>query len=164
MLFSGVDGEWRNSFSERAASTVKKKKTGYSQSPSFGPHKTMSSSLLSILSFSSELTLFLFTSFYVLVSQTDCSTATEIEFSEERSIAIQPKSQTLKNIGTSKNQYTNHLITFSCPDLIMIGHSSSLVSRIFVATWNVGGKCPPSHLSLDDWLQASPPADIYVLG
>ncbi|CAM8888524.1 hypothetical protein QQ045_028144 [Rhodiola kirilowii] len=36
--------------------------------------------------------------------------------------------------------------------------------RIFVATWNVAGKPPPSHLSLEDWLHTSPPADIYVLG
>ncbi|OVA05419.1 Inositol polyphosphate-related phosphatase [Macleaya cordata] len=35
---------------------------------------------------------------------------------------------------------------------------------IFVATWNVGGKSPPSYLNLEDWLHASPPADIYVLG
>ncbi|XP_061366991.1 type I inositol polyphosphate 5-phosphatase 4-like [Gastrolobium bilobum] len=36
--------------------------------------------------------------------------------------------------------------------------------RIFVATWNVAGKSPPSYLSLEDWLHTSPPADIYVLG
>lgn len=36
--------------------------------------------------------------------------------------------------------------------------------RIFAATWNVGGKSPPSHLNLEDWLHTSPPADIYVLG
>ncbi|GAB2294785.1 Type IV inositol polyphosphate 5-phosphatase 7 [Dionaea muscipula] len=35
---------------------------------------------------------------------------------------------------------------------------------IFVATWNVAGKSPPSNLNLDDWLHSSPPADIYVLG
>ncbi|CAK9160676.1 unnamed protein product [Ilex paraguariensis] len=35
---------------------------------------------------------------------------------------------------------------------------------IFVATWNVGGKSPPSNLNLDDWLHASHPSDIYVLG
>ncbi|KAI0498509.1 hypothetical protein KFK09_019397 [Dendrobium nobile] len=35
--------------------------------------------------------------------------------------------------------------------------------RMFVATWNVGGKSPPSCLNLD-WLHSSPPADIYVLG
>ncbi|KAM7496001.1 hypothetical protein LguiA_020415 [Lonicera macranthoides] len=36
--------------------------------------------------------------------------------------------------------------------------------RIFVATWNVAGKSPPSSLNLEDWLHTSPPADIYVLG
>ncbi|KAE8703715.1 Type I inositol 1,4,5-trisphosphate 5-phosphatase CVP2 [Hibiscus syriacus] len=36
--------------------------------------------------------------------------------------------------------------------------------RIFVATWNVAGKSPPSYLNLEDWLTTSPPADIYVLG
>ncbi|XP_039063512.1 type I inositol polyphosphate 5-phosphatase 4-like [Hibiscus syriacus] len=36
--------------------------------------------------------------------------------------------------------------------------------RIFVATWNVAGKSPPSYLNLEDWLHASPPADIYVIG
>ncbi|KAF9686938.1 hypothetical protein SADUNF_Sadunf02G0042200 [Salix dunnii] len=36
--------------------------------------------------------------------------------------------------------------------------------RIFVATWNVAGKSPPSHLNLQEWLHTSPPADIYVLG
>ncbi|KAG0473767.1 hypothetical protein HPP92_015624 [Vanilla planifolia] len=36
--------------------------------------------------------------------------------------------------------------------------------RIFVATWNVGGKSPPSYLNLEEWLHASPPADVYVLG
>ncbi|GAB4851053.1 Type IV inositol polyphosphate 5-phosphatase 7 [Ancistrocladus abbreviatus] len=35
---------------------------------------------------------------------------------------------------------------------------------VFVATWNVGGNSPPSNLNLDDWLHASPPADMYVLG
>ncbi|RRT59859.1 hypothetical protein B296_00025894 [Ensete ventricosum] len=37
-------------------------------------------------------------------------------------------------------------------------------ARIFAATWNVGGKSPPSNLNLDDWLHTSPAADIYVLG
>ncbi|XP_042482154.1 type IV inositol polyphosphate 5-phosphatase 7-like isoform X1 [Macadamia integrifolia] len=36
--------------------------------------------------------------------------------------------------------------------------------RIFVATWNVGGKSPPSYLNLEDWLHTSLPADIYVIG
>jgi hypothetical protein len=38
------------------------------------------------------------------------------------------------------------------------------MSSIFVATWNVAGRSPPTNLSIDDWLHASPPADIYVLG
>lgn len=33
-----------------------------------------------------------------------------------------------------------------------------------MATWNVGGKSPPSYLNLNDWLHTSPPADVYVLG
>ncbi|XP_042019300.1 type IV inositol polyphosphate 5-phosphatase 7-like isoform X3 [Salvia splendens] len=36
--------------------------------------------------------------------------------------------------------------------------------RIFVATWNVAGKSPPSCLNLEEWLHTSPPADVYVLG
>ncbi|KAL9227527.1 hypothetical protein vseg_003207 [Gypsophila vaccaria] len=36
--------------------------------------------------------------------------------------------------------------------------------RIFVATWNVAGKSPPTNLNIEDWLHASPPADIYVIG
>ncbi|GJX43886.1 type I inositol polyphosphate 5-phosphatase 4-like protein [Tanacetum coccineum] len=36
--------------------------------------------------------------------------------------------------------------------------------RIFVATWNVGGKSPTNSLNLEDWLHTSPPADVYVLG
>ncbi|KAJ7982452.1 putative Type I inositol polyphosphate 5-phosphatase [Quillaja saponaria] len=36
--------------------------------------------------------------------------------------------------------------------------------RVFVATWNVGGKCPHSSLNLDDFLQINNQSDIYVLG
>ncbi|XP_027070103.1 type I inositol polyphosphate 5-phosphatase 8 [Coffea arabica] len=36
--------------------------------------------------------------------------------------------------------------------------------RMFVATWNVGGKSPHEGLTLGDWLRTSTPADIYVLG
>ncbi|KAL3644889.1 Type I inositol polyphosphate 5-phosphatase 4 [Castilleja foliolosa] len=36
--------------------------------------------------------------------------------------------------------------------------------KVFVATWNVAGKSPPSYLNLDEWLHTSPPADMYVLG
>ncbi|KAK9265805.1 hypothetical protein L1049_003411 [Liquidambar formosana] len=36
--------------------------------------------------------------------------------------------------------------------------------RVFVATWNVGGKPPHSGLDLDDFLQLHTQSDIYVLG
>jgi hypothetical protein len=38
------------------------------------------------------------------------------------------------------------------------------ICRVFVSTWNVGGKSPNRNLNIDDWLHSSPPADIYVLG
>ncbi|XP_078442444.1 type I inositol polyphosphate 5-phosphatase 4-like [Wolffia australiana] len=45
------------------------------------------------------------------------------------------------------------------------GHATDLHQyRIFVGTWNVGGKSPPPYLNLDDWLHTSLPADLYVLG
>ncbi|KAI3431944.1 IPPc domain-containing protein, partial [Psidium guajava] len=36
--------------------------------------------------------------------------------------------------------------------------------KICVGTWNVGGKLPPDDLDIDEWLNISEPADIYVLG
>ncbi|KAM3688949.1 hypothetical protein ACJW31_09G009500 [Castanea mollissima] len=36
--------------------------------------------------------------------------------------------------------------------------------RMFVGTWNVGGKSPHEGLNLKDWLRSPAPADIYVLG
>ncbi|XP_042458666.1 type IV inositol polyphosphate 5-phosphatase 7-like [Zingiber officinale] len=36
--------------------------------------------------------------------------------------------------------------------------------KVFVSTWNVGGKSPSKSLNLEGWLLATPPADIYVLG
>ncbi|THU68244.1 hypothetical protein C4D60_Mb08t01880 [Musa balbisiana] len=38
--------------------------------------------------------------------------------------------------------------------------------RVFVGTWNVGGRPPHGGLNLRDWLMSTPssPADIYVLG
>ncbi|KAL6289044.1 hypothetical protein ACE6H2_006554 [Prunus campanulata] len=36
--------------------------------------------------------------------------------------------------------------------------------RVFVATWNVGGKSPHNGLNLDDFLQVNNESDIYVLG
>ncbi|CAG7874348.1 unnamed protein product [Brassica rapa] len=36
--------------------------------------------------------------------------------------------------------------------------------KMFVGTWNVGGKSPHDGLDLKDWLQSPADADIYVLG
>ncbi|XP_041027058.1 type I inositol polyphosphate 5-phosphatase 8-like [Juglans microcarpa x Juglans regia] len=36
--------------------------------------------------------------------------------------------------------------------------------RMFVGTWNVGGKSPQEELNLRDWLRSTPSADIYVIG
>jgi hypothetical protein len=36
--------------------------------------------------------------------------------------------------------------------------------RIFVSTWNVGGKAPTAELKLDDFLPVDDHSDIYVLG
>nr|GMD43466.1 type I inositol polyphosphate 5-phosphatase 8-like isoform X1 [Ipomoea batatas] len=36
--------------------------------------------------------------------------------------------------------------------------------RMFVGTWNVGGKTPHDGLNLMEWIKSPPPADIYVLG
>ncbi|KAL4348541.1 hypothetical protein GQ457_17G008080 [Hibiscus cannabinus] len=42
--------------------------------------------------------------------------------------------------------------------------SDSVNLRMFVGTWNVGGKSPHHGLNLRDWLSSPAPADIYVLG
>lgn len=48
-------------------------------------------------------------------------------------------------------------------------HDSTTVAedlnlRMFVGTWNVGGKSPHEGLNLRDWLRTPAPSDIYVLG
>ncbi|KAA8516463.1 hypothetical protein F0562_016756 [Nyssa sinensis] len=42
--------------------------------------------------------------------------------------------------------------------------TETLNLRMFVGTWNVGGKPPHEGLNLRDWLRTPTPADIYVLG
>ncbi|KAJ9543025.1 hypothetical protein OSB04_022732 [Centaurea solstitialis] len=61
----------------------------------------------------------------------------------------------------------SHDHNFKCtnkiePDVAQIKDVNNY--RIFVATWNVGGKSPTSSLNIEDWLHTSPPADIYVIG
>ncbi|KAK1361565.1 type IV inositol polyphosphate 5-phosphatase 3-like [Heracleum sosnowskyi] len=36
--------------------------------------------------------------------------------------------------------------------------------KIHAGTWNVAGKLPPDHLEIEDWLNISDPADMYVIG
>lgn len=40
----------------------------------------------------------------------------------------------------------------------------SLVTRVSVGTWNVGGKLPPDDLDIEDLLDINEPSDIYVIG
>ncbi|XP_054792585.1 type I inositol polyphosphate 5-phosphatase 8-like [Prosopis cineraria] len=36
--------------------------------------------------------------------------------------------------------------------------------KVFVGTWNLGGKSPNDNLSLTEWLKSPSPADIFVIG
>ncbi|KAG9149685.1 hypothetical protein Leryth_012406 [Lithospermum erythrorhizon] len=47
-------------------------------------------------------------------------------------------------------------------DTVAIQNNLNL--RMFVGTWNVGGKSPHEGLNLKDWLKTPQPTDIYVLG
>ncbi|KAJ9700397.1 hypothetical protein PVL29_005954 [Vitis rotundifolia] len=78
-------------------------------------------------------------------------------FSEREPCTIK-KSKTEK-ISKNAERVRQSRIDLDHPRVIDVQNYS-----IFVTTWNVGGKSPPSNLNLDDWLHASPPADIYVLG
>ena len=40
----------------------------------------------------------------------------------------------------------------------------SLSLRVFVATWNVGGRTPNNDLNLEDFLLVEGTADIYICG
>ncbi|KAI4300151.1 hypothetical protein L6164_033561 [Bauhinia variegata] len=42
--------------------------------------------------------------------------------------------------------------------------NDTLNLRMFVGTWNVGGKSPTESLNLRDWLKSPSPSDIYVIG
>ncbi|KAE8661076.1 putative C2H2 and C2HC zinc fingers superfamily protein [Hibiscus syriacus] len=52
--------------------------------------------------------------------------------------------------------------TIISPETLPVSDSINL--RMFVGTWNVGGKSPHHGLNLRDWLRSPAPADIYVLG
>ncbi|KAJ6953819.1 type I inositol polyphosphate 5-phosphatase 4 isoform X2 [Populus alba x Populus x berolinensis] len=112
VLYGGGGEDWRHSFSEREARTIKKSKTGsVSETSQYWSEPRHSFNL-------------------------------QKRSSKRHSDRVQRSKIDLDAAQvTDVNQY-----------------------RIFVATWNVAGKSPPSHLNLEDWLHTSPPADIYVLG
>lgn len=76
----------------------------------------------------------------------------------ERETCTIKKSKTEKSSKTS-DRVRQGRANLDHPQVINVQNYS-----IFSATWNVGGRSPSSNLNLDDWLLASPPADIYVLG
>ncbi|KAG4984286.1 hypothetical protein AAZX31_10G233400 [Glycine max] len=78
-------------------------------------------------------------------------------FSEREPCTIK-KSKTEK-FSRSTDQVRRAKMNLDHPRIIDVQNYS-----IFVATWNVAGRSPPSTLNLDDWLHSSSPADIYVLG
>ncbi|KAK8556038.1 hypothetical protein V6N13_070109 [Hibiscus sabdariffa] len=78
-------------------------------------------------------------------------------FSEREPCTIK-KSKTEK-ISRSTEQSRRGRTNLDHPRIIDVENYS-----IFVATWNVAGRSPPSNLNLEDLLHASSPADIYVLG
>jgi hypothetical protein len=39
-----------------------------------------------------------------------------------------------------------------------------LFCRIVVGSWNVAGMLPPDDIDLQEWLDTTQPADIYVIG
>lgn len=92
--------------------------------------------------------------------QKDSASGTLIESGEAKSILTPHKLQMCIIIGNVTHFF------FLIHYFLFIKLFPNLVCffRIFVATWNVAGKSPPSYLSLEDWLHTSPPADIYVLG
>ncbi|KAK8480297.1 hypothetical protein V6N11_044534, partial [Hibiscus sabdariffa] len=83
-------------------------------------------------------------------------------------LSVKGRNQSNKEIevgfGSSEGQYDLPL-----QPLLSRGESTKAVTanlsfRVFVATWNVGGKSPDSKLNLDDILQVHEESDIYVLG
>lgn len=79
-------------------------------------------------------------------------------FSEREACTIK-KSKTEKSNRRSSDRARRNKIDLDAAQVTDVNNY-----RIFVATWNVAGKSPPSHLNLEEWLHTSPPADIYVLG
>ncbi|EOY19485.1 hypothetical protein QUC31_006096 [Theobroma cacao] len=72
--------------------------------------------------------------------------------------------ETEVSIGSSEGQYNLPLEPLLSRGVSTKVPSENLSFRVFVATWNVGGKSPDTKLNLDDILQVREESDIYVLG
>ncbi|KAI4384099.1 hypothetical protein MLD38_009866 [Melastoma candidum] len=75
------------------------------------------------------------------------------------------------SISTSSNEASSEHECESASDGSCPGGSGRMpidqnveTLRVFVATWNVGGKSPQKGLDLDDLLRTNNPSDVYVLG
>ncbi|KAH8509279.1 hypothetical protein H0E87_011155 [Populus deltoides] len=142
VLYGGGGEEWRHNFSEREACTIKKSKTGSVSDTSqywSGPQP----------SFNFQKTSYRRHSGGVQRGKIDLDAAQVTDVNNYR-----------------QGQFLIMALPLfeSCLELFFIVFQLICECRIFVATWNVAGKSPPSHLNLEDWLHTSPPADIYVLG
>ncbi|KAM7521619.1 hypothetical protein LguiA_011521 [Lonicera macranthoides] len=80
-------------------------------------------------------------------------------FSERREACTITKSKTERSSRRNSDRLRRSKIDLDASQVTDVHNY-----KIFVATWNVAGKSPPSYLNLDDWLHTSPPADIYILG
>ncbi|KAM3194250.1 hypothetical protein ACQJBY_063595 [Aegilops geniculata] len=54
--------------------------------------------------------------------------------------------------------------SLNCVDSPKKQNDDTCKYRVFVGTWNVGGKNPNDGLNLQDFLQVDESSDIYVLG
>ncbi|XP_056168888.1 type I inositol polyphosphate 5-phosphatase 10 isoform X1 [Syzygium oleosum] len=70
------------------------------------------------------------------------------------------------NLGDCPDQQQGSVLESSCLGGIgrMPLDRNVQTFRVYVATWNVGGKSPRGSLNLDEILQVHDPSDIYVLG
>lgn len=49
-------------------------------------------------------------------------------------------------------------------EILKCKFTDKLQSRIFVGTWNVGGRTPNGEIDIDEWLCLKEPIDIYIIG
>nr|CAD1829509.1 unnamed protein product [Ananas comosus var. bracteatus] len=72
--------------------------------------------------------------------------------------------RTESSINSSLNEAERKSLSFNTFCSPITNNVNIEAFRVFVATWNVGGKCPDVGLNLDDFLPTDDHSDIYVLG